>query len=357
MAPGQAIERGAPVCCGAVEDFIRERHLNAHRRKVAESRTKIQNKWTGREEERVQASRRNVKREQVQDDRFAEIERENCRLLVRMHQIERRGPAKAAAQLALAGPAPSRGAGSTRSSSVPAGSHTTARERELRRIDAENQRLLKRLQGAKSSVNLAKYDNDYSRQQKVMRMRLEHPNDVARQEAKAANMALKERFVSVPMMDPMDEEFARLLQLKQHLQGQADAGSETNEEDVPTLRPNDFGDVDEEASRPASSSSGAGTPGGGRRAAGRAPASPARTYDAGVMPAHSRAIVEELMAYHAQEAKHYEDAEEEADAAKAAAEEAFRAAVAIDVASTDYSRRAEEVPMGYRAFIQRASDY
>lgn len=53
-------------------------------------------------------------------------------------------------------------------------SNATNQCKELRRIDDENKRLLRRLQGAKPTVNRSKMDKDFNAQQKVMRMRCEH---------------------------------------------------------------------------------------------------------------------------------------------------------------------------------------
>lgn len=185
MAPGPPIDRRRPACCGAVESFVHARHRDAHRRKVSDARSLINNGWSAREEERLQPSRRNAKHEQLQEDRFTNIERENMRLVLRMHEIDGRAPEhhpdlKTAAQIVLgmpAVPAPTQSSARTpRCSSLPAmgkGSNENGRMRELRRIDVENRRMLQRLQGAKATLSNNRLEQQHQVQQHVMRMRQE----------------------------------------------------------------------------------------------------------------------------------------------------------------------------------------
>jgi len=81
---------------------------------------------------------------------------------------------------------------------------------------------------------------------------------------------------------------------------------------------------------------------------------------AGVMPTHSRKIVEELMAEHAREAARAADSEEAAEAAKEAAARAFEAATSIDVASTNFGDPVrgygkDAGMLGFNHFIQRSA--
>jgi len=362
MAPGQAVDRNGGVCNHAVESFVNKRHLDAHKRNMSIQKPLIQNKWSNREEERIQASRRNVKREQMQDDRYANIERENYRLLNRMGEIERRTPAKAAAQLSMQFGGVR---GAVRSSSVPsgAGSKANARVREMRRIDFENQRMLKRLQGAKASVDLNKFDQAYSRQQKVMRMRCEHIPDEEKEAARQANAAVRERMFSDRNVEElMDPEVERLLRLQDEFRRRAADDEEELEEEIEGEEPVRDA-LDElqasQASRPGSSSS--SRPGSRGRAAeeggSKGPSAEAvRRSDpalqmptfAGVIPENSRRIVEELMANHALQAERDKDAEIEAEEAKEAAARALRAAACLDVASTD-------LVLGYGNMVTRSS--
>jgi len=192
MAPGLALGgRGRPACCGAVENFVAAKMKEAHKRKVSGARSAINNDWSVREDTRLEPSRRNRKNEQLQDDKFANIERENVRLLLRMQEIggraaERRPAArpdlgdagKAAARIVLG--MPPQAQGPTRSiarcSSLPAmgkGSNENGRMRELRRIDDENRKMLKRLQGAKPTMKVKRLEEQHRSQQQVMHMRRE----------------------------------------------------------------------------------------------------------------------------------------------------------------------------------------
>ncbi|CAE8614670.1 unnamed protein product, partial [Polarella glacialis] len=88
-----------------VEDFVRQRHLDAHKRKVARSQSTISTRWEVREESKLLPRRQNPKKEQLMEDRFSNIERENMRLLNRMQEIEHKGVSGAPA---CAGTAPAR---------------------------------------------------------------------------------------------------------------------------------------------------------------------------------------------------------------------------------------------------------
>eukprot|EP00427_Karlodinium_veneficum_P015112 CAMPEP_0169138366 /NCGR_PEP_ID=MMETSP1015-20121227/42192_1 /TAXON_ID=342587 /ORGANISM="Karlodinium micrum, Strain CCMP2283" /LENGTH=184 /DNA_ID=CAMNT_0009203589 /DNA_START=18 /DNA_END=573 /DNA_ORIENTATION=+ len=85
-----------------------------------------------------------VKSSKATNEREREIERENLRLLSRMEEINRTGSGYHRSPRPASAPASgSKGVGSLRSS---------ARAREQQRIDAENVRLLKRLQSSRPSI-------------------------------------------------------------------------------------------------------------------------------------------------------------------------------------------------------------
>jgi len=328
MAPGCTLDRKAPVCNAAVENFVRSRHHGAHRRKVAESRTSIATRWSDREEQKVQASRRNAKREQLEDERYACIERENGRLLNRMQEIERQTPAKVVAQLAL-----TPGANCRNASAPGVGSKSGARVRELRRVDVENQRLLKKLQGAKPSLNLGKMDTEYQKQQKIMRMRCAHQHEQTREDARVANAALHERRLAgeCGLVTAVDKDLGRLQALRDHLRAKADDEERSIAEQAAALEAHEAS-----ASRP-----------GSRGGLSNDVLDDYMASYAGVIPANSRAIVDELLAEHAREAEREKDAEESAEKAKTAAVEALRAAEALDIPS-------EEIALAYASMIRRS---
>mmetsp|Transcript_62261 Transcript_62261/g.148593 ORF Transcript_62261/g.148593 Transcript_62261/m.148593 type:complete len:379 (+) Transcript_62261:45-1181(+) len=178
MAPGCAIERHAAVCNAEVEDFLRNNRQKEHRRKVERARSELKTGWSAGEVDKLQFLHQNAKKDRLREDRLGVIERENHRLLSRMHEISKRprqgGLGKMTAQMVLGAP----GTSGARSSSAPhirKQTITPARMAELRRIDEENKRILKRIQGAKPSINRAKLDEAASQQQKLMRMRCEQP--------------------------------------------------------------------------------------------------------------------------------------------------------------------------------------
>mmetsp|Transcript_1526 Transcript_1526/g.4596 ORF Transcript_1526/g.4596 Transcript_1526/m.4596 type:complete len:339 (+) Transcript_1526:68-1084(+) len=324
MAPGVSLSRGAPVCCAAVENFVNDRHLRALQRKVSHSRTSINNNWSQEEERRLQTSRRNVKREQVRNDRFANIEGENMRLLMKMQEIEHRGPARAAASAVL-GPPPPKCARGGSLPPVGTGSKSNARVRELRRIDEDNQRLLRRLQGAKSSVCLPALEEQHQRRQKVMRMRCEHQRSEWRElypPPKLGAARLQQPLSPVDSEGQIDAECERLLQLQERLRSKMDLATS----------------LSDTAAWPEAESEGQPSP----RSAAETPSGGIGSMLGGVLPASSKAMVDSLLAEdaarHAAEMERLkddpnEDAEDAANAAKEAAANALRMAMAVDASS------------------------
>eukprot|EP00930_Biecheleria_cincta_P043417 TRINITY_DN29815_c0_g2_i1.p1 TRINITY_DN29815_c0_g2~~TRINITY_DN29815_c0_g2_i1.p1 ORF type:complete len:364 (+),score=103.43 TRINITY_DN29815_c0_g2_i1:134-1225(+) len=339
MAPGISIDKGRAISCAAVENFMRQRHIDAHKNKIARSKSTVSNQWSVGEETKLAPSRgMNAKKLQLQEERYHGIERENRRLLGRMQEIERRGPSQAAAKLVM---------GPSRSSSVPAisgaGSRASQKVKELRRIDAENQRLLKKLQGAKASVSMAKYDESWQVQQRYMRMHCERQKDVwieerAREQAElAAAMAQRAaaRQPAGPFSEepagPSDAECIRLLYLQDELRQKAAADEEASDiaEMLDQQDASDAVEQDQEEAKgqQVEAADASQAEGSSETAAFRF---------GGVIPESSKNMVEQLLAEYAKEQEQEElDSVEAAKAAKQAAEAAFRQAEALDVASDD----------------------
>lgn len=332
MAPGIAIDQKRPACNERVEDWVRQRHFEAHKCKVARSRSLINNQWSVREETKLQPTRsRNAKKEQMEEERYSSIEKENRRLLTRMQEIERRGTQKAAASLVL-------GVKPSRPSSLPAGSRAGARVKELQRIDAENQRLLKRLQSTKAAVNMSKFEKDHQVQQRYMKMHCEHPKEdwllerAQQQSLLAAQMAVRAASRALPPPvskeppGPTDAECQRILRLQDSLRkraaGEEDELDELDEldEDMNLVQQDleevvQEGPLEEKPARPKPKLIG---------------------EHAGFLPDSSHSLVEQLMAQYAQlQEEEEEDTEAAVAEAKAAANAAFRKAEALDVASDD----------------------
>lgn len=345
-----------PVC-SAVEDFVRRRHLDQHKQKISRSKSLINNSWSVREETKLQTSRHNAKKEQVLEDRFSSIERENMRLLSRMQEIEQRSAAKAAANLLL-GP-PRLPPACQRSASLPAsgiGSKMTARVRELQRIDAENQRMLKRLQGAKPSVNMKQFDDLHKEQQRYMKMRCEIPKDewlkerekessaiainLARKAAERTAALLGPEPESIEPPGPTDAECRRLLHLQDNLRRKmenvmADEAHDERQDDIHDDAQEAAALEDEEqiSSRQQNGVEGLEA----KPVRKRFTMDPGINSIGGVIPEHSKNLVEQLLAEYAKDREDddEDDVESAAANAKAAAFAAFRQAEAIHIPHED----------------------
>lgn len=228
MAPCPAGPGAAVVCNKQVEKFLHDRRLDVHKSKIGRSRSTINNCWSEREEVRLQASRRNAKRHQVVGDRYSGIEKENFRLLQKMQEIDHRGAA------------PSKGKpdAKSRCASLPpvgVGSRIGARIQEARRIDQENQRLLKNMKAAKPSVNLRKLSEEHNSQQAIMQMR--------RNAAAPVGVGRTPSLTRLPRALPplptaaviqqreFDAEYSKLADLKERLKLKADELDERSKEE------------------------------------------------------------------------------------------------------------------------------
>jgi len=366
MAPGACIGRNGPACCAAVENFVAARHRDAHKQKVTRARSLVNNGWSVREETKLAPSRRNVKNDRQQDDRFANIERENMRLLMKMQEIDQRRDAErrreaaqrphdflppqrteacteaariaTAARIVLGVPqklAPTRCI--ARSASVPSkgrGSNEDARMRELRRIDSENQRMLKRLQTTRPTVSNKSFEDQHQMQQRVMRMRQERG-------PKMPPSLVPLPFGAQPEND-VDVEEERIEGLHAAMQRRLEELEQMEEvavSDDGALPPATPPSARSEASRSAAE------PGDDCETIARPDHIEQREYVGGQMPEHSRLLVEKLM----EELEDLENkaaapmqdqrdtsppVEEDADDDKDAVARILAAADALDVAPT-----------------------
>lgn len=207
----------APRKASVVKQWEDYRNYNRHCDKVEQVKSSIDNSWSMRQDDKLQASRFNAKKEQNTADRYGEIERENRRLLLKMMEIDRNG-GKTNSRPQRESSRGSQRSGSQRSGSQPPPADrrvAPARQRELERIDAENLKLLKRIQKAKPSMSVSKLDSQHSQQQKVMKMRCNN-----RPESQPAADRSASRRAHEP--DTWDEEFRKLCALEERLRGQAD---------------------------------------------------------------------------------------------------------------------------------------
>lgn len=291
MAPGVSLDKNGPVCCAAVESLMHKRHHDQHRQKISRAKTSVNNTWDPDKEALMKAMKHNVRR---RDDN---IERENMRLLLRFQEIDaRRGPgtsssSKAAAQAIID---PGRGVGS----------NAPARLQELRRIDDENRRIMKRLASTKPSadVRVHKLENGFRNQQKVMRMRCEHGQ-------RSASVPRLRRHAQV---DAADEECARLLRVEaMHREGSYLDLPESADAELSEGERDDGSQISPMSLLPRNGA-----------------------MQGGALPNHSRQITEALMAkYQKPDISDGLDNEMEAElrAAEQQAEEAFRFKKALEV--------------------------
>lgn len=204
----------APRKQSVVKQWEDYKNYNRHCDKVEQVKSSIDNSWSQRQDDKLAPSRYNAKKEQVTADRYGDIERENRRLLLKMMEIDRNG-----AKVDSGKPRreSSRGPAQTRSGSLDR-RVTPARQRELERIDAENLKLLKRIQKAKPSVSASKLDSQHSQQQKVMHMR--------RQNRPESQPASCDRSASRRAREPdtWDEDFRKLCELEERLRCKVDEG-------------------------------------------------------------------------------------------------------------------------------------
>jgi hypothetical protein len=222
------------------------------------------------------------------------------------------------------------------------GSNSEARMREMRRIDDENRRLLKRLQGSKSTVSNKRMEEQHRAQQKIMNLRQEHAPRMPGRQGRLP-------FSALPISN-VDPETQRLQDLHEELQRRL----EYLEEQEPALaasltatpRSVHSSQLDDGANH-IDSNHEDGLHVDDEDLGGR-------EYIAGQLPEHSRKIVEELMR------EHYEptspqvgDAEEDADSAKEAAAEMFRRATAME--AQEFDKLAGEVDyLSYESVVQRS---
>eukprot|EP00933_Yihiella_yeosuensis_P062318 TRINITY_DN65278_c0_g1_i1.p1 TRINITY_DN65278_c0_g1~~TRINITY_DN65278_c0_g1_i1.p1 ORF type:complete len:364 (+),score=96.01 TRINITY_DN65278_c0_g1_i1:92-1183(+) len=344
-----------------VDEFMRNRHSAAHKLKLARCQSSINNTWSVKQEGKLQVSRVNAKKQQLADERYSKIEKDNMRLLGRMQEIEHRSASKAVAQL-LVGGARSAPAAPIRSSSMPAGgignaagSRTNQRLKELQKIDVENQRLLKRLQGAQSSVNMKKFDEGYRAQQNYMKMRCERPKEEWIHErahnSAAIGEALRQKAEeklkallgpepeSIEPAGPTDAECRRLLHLQDDLRRKAKDDDDDDLSEAGDTLLDDDGRPLSQRSTDSNAKVGDDTasPSGSKHVKKRFTcSSPGTSPLGGVIPENSKNLVEQLLAEYAKDKEDDEEGiEAETAAAKKAAEAAFREAEACDVASDE----------------------
>jgi len=156
------------VCASkAVEKFDIRQRKRKHREKILAAKSTINTIWSTREQGKLIASRTNPKRNLSYYERSDEIEKENTRLLLRFFEIgEHKPPPPLPAKNSTSEP---------KDSAIP-----PVRKREIQRINAENVKLLKRIQGVKPCIDHAVHLEDSKRNRHIMQLRCEYQPDAGR---------------------------------------------------------------------------------------------------------------------------------------------------------------------------------
>lgn len=139
-----------------------ERRYEQHREKLRTMTSTIDT--TEPKALRFDHIRNNLKREQMLEERYGEIDRENRILLQKMSDIMRNPSFSLSGQM---GNDPSKNAALTRGGAVSL--NKDFRKKELLRITHENQKILNRIQKAQPMYNHVKWEEDHKKQQRLLR--------------------------------------------------------------------------------------------------------------------------------------------------------------------------------------------
>jgi hypothetical protein len=176
------------------------------------------------------------------------------------------------------------------------GSNSDARMRELRRIDDENRKMMKRLQGTRSTVSNSRMEKEHQSQQRVMRMRQENGPKMPR-----SRIPLPFSVVPGPPEDPESErieglhaELQRRVQELERMDGYSDDDAyRPGATPVSACSPAAAAALD----LPTATDEERETAGDGQLAGSEMhePSIERREYIGGQLPEHSRLLVEKLM--------------------------------------------------------------
>lgn len=155
--------------------------------------------------------------------------------------------------------------------------------RELRRIDAENQKLLKRISGAKPTIANKKNEEEHQAQQKIMRMRQEHG-------PRMPPSQIPLPFSAINAAHQEDVESKRLQDLVESMQKKVEDEEALEKQPVEEEICDEGADTDDIPLSGRSSASNAAPP-----EKDHTDHTEGREYTAGVMPNHSKSLVDKLM--------------------------------------------------------------
>jgi len=142
---------------------VRKRELDAHRNRIRSIRPQIDN--TTPETHGLDHLRNNLKREQLLEERYHEIDRDNRILLQKMSDVMKKPSVK------------SGGAGH---GGGPTSLTRDARKQELSRITKENHSILKRIQKASPVYSVVDWEDSFRRSYSYLKNTCEYPPAIGR---------------------------------------------------------------------------------------------------------------------------------------------------------------------------------
>lgn len=148
--------RAIPVANKACAERVRQRNHELHRQRMKQMRPQVDTKEPTTTH--LDHLRNNLKREQLLEERYHEIDRENKILLQKMSDIMKTSTYSA-----------------DRGRSGPPSLNRDARKTELMRITQENQSILKRIQRAQPVYNHVLWEDSYRRSAAYLRNASEYP--------------------------------------------------------------------------------------------------------------------------------------------------------------------------------------
>jgi len=168
----RATNRGNQVAARKYNEYCQR----LHKKRINNMKACIDNKPP----KRPTHMKKNLKREQMMEERYATIERENRLLLEKMSAIMQGG----------------HGIDNRlrRPDNVGASMNKSFRKKELQRITQENQAILRRIQACEPSLNRAVWEEDRRQNEKLLRNICENPFVLRGGGASRNNMAQREEY-------------------------------------------------------------------------------------------------------------------------------------------------------------------
>lgn len=161
--------RAIPVANKACAERVRQRNHDMHRQRMKAMRPQVDTSEPSTAH--LDHLRNNLKREQLLEERYHEIDRENKILLQKMSDIMRTSQS-----------------GSDRARSGPPSLNRDARKTELMRITQENQGILRRIQRAQPVYNHVQWEDSYRRSAQYLKNSAEYPLVLKRKASRSGSL-------------------------------------------------------------------------------------------------------------------------------------------------------------------------